>query len=228
MSAMTAEKARSLRYKRPVAKGMNLFTIRQELDEMREACDEVRWFESDEENLVAAMDGDEDEAYEFRMAFADLSAELEQFCYDLEDADVSGCFDELFPAVRAGCFDGYLGFDEHEGDYFGIEPYEYAWAEDEARKRLLRLTKAELLYAVGASLRICVSYLGIRYRYDCLKSAIDILRGRNMERIQLCKKIEDQYETAEASSDGFRFRFDEEVCKYDRLLEEVPQEYWIQ
>lgn len=95
MSTLTAEKAKGLRYKRPIASGMNLFTIRDELDEMREACDEIKWFESDEENLVAALDGDEDEAYEFRMAFADLCAELEQFYTDLNGAirnTLTNCF----------------------------------------------------------------------------------------------------------------------------------------
>ena len=218
MSTMTAEKARGLRYKRPIATDMNLFTIRDELDEMREACDEIKWFESD---------GDEDEAYEFRMAFADLCAELEQFYADLNGAEPE-YFDELFPAVKARGFGGYLGFDQYEGDYFGIEPYSYAWAEDEAQKRLMRLSKKDLLYTVGASLKICVSYLGIRYRYDCLKSAIDILRGENMERLKLCAGINQQYEAANASSHGFKFQFCDEVYRYDQLLEEVPQEYWIQ
>ena len=89
---LKAEKAKGLRYKRPIASGMNLFTIRDELDEMREACEEVRWFESDEENLVAALDGDEDEAYEFRMAFADLCAELDQFYSDLDRSTLTSCF----------------------------------------------------------------------------------------------------------------------------------------
>ena len=123
---------------------------------------------------------------------------------------------------------GYLGYDQYEGDYYGLEPYEYSFAEDEAAKKIMALTKKEILNAVGQCLKIAYQYMAIRYRYDCLDAAIEILRGENMERIKIIKGIEEQYLIAEKSSDGFQWKYDKEVEKFDRMLQEVPQEYWVQ
>ena len=222
------EKAKRMRYKRPIACNMNLWQIREELSEMQEVCFDVRWFEDDWDNLVSAMDGNEDEAYEFKMAFSDLYAELERFREDLNDVYVPECFDELFPAAGLQCFGGYAGYDSFEGDYFGLDPYEYGPAEKEAEKRICRMTKNELLETVGACLKIVVSYLGIRYRYDCLEASMNILREKNMQVLKLFKAIEEQYDIAEKESNHFQFKYNKEVYELDEMLKEVPQEYWIQ
>lgn len=221
-----AFKAKRMRYKKPIARDLNYETIVDELWDMTEECENVKWYESDE-SLIAALDGDEDEAYEFKIAFSDLCAELEQFRADLTEGYVSEYFDTLFPAAKADCFGGYLGWDDYEGDYFGLEPYEYAYAENEAAKKITRLTKKELLEAVGQCMKILKSYIGIRYRYDCLKSAMDIIKGSNMERIQLTKAINEQYLLAEESSEGFA-NWNKDVWDFDKIIENVPREYWIQ
>lgn len=223
-----AYKAQQLRYKKPIVRELNVDTIRSELWDMISACEDIHWYDSDEESLVNALNGDEDEAYEFKMAFSDLEAGLERFQEDLEGEYISGYFDVLFPAAKAGYAGGYLGFDQYEGDYYGLEPYEYAWAENEAAKKIMSLTKKEILEAVGQCLKIAYQYMAIRYRYDCLESAIEILRGENMERMKIIKGIEEQYLIAEKISDGFKWEYKEEVRKLDEMLLLVPQEYWIQ
>lgn len=70
--------------------------------------------------------------------------------------------------------------------------------------------------------------MAIRYRYDCLDAAIEILRGDNMERIKIIKGIEEQYLIAEKSSEGFKWKHDKEIYKLDDMIQQVPQEYWIQ
>lgn len=225
---LKAYKAKNLRYKKPIVRNLNIETIRSELGEMLSVCEDIHWYGDNEESLVSALDGDEDEAYEFRMAFSDLVAELDQFQNDLEGEIISDFFDVLFPAVGASFAGGYLGFDQYEGDYFGLAPYEYSFAEAEAAKKIMTLTKKQILEIVGQCLKIVYSYLGIRYRYDCLEAAIEILRGENMERMKIIKGIEEQYLVAEESSEGFRWKYDKEVSKLDDMLREVPQEYWIQ
>lgn len=223
-----AYKAKRLRYKKPIARDLNIETIQSELWDMISACEDIHWYDNDEESLVHALDGDEDEAYEFKMAFSDLEAELEQFQEDLDSEYVSDYFDTLFPAAKASYAGGYMGFDQYEGDYYGLEPYDYSFAEDEAAKKIMSLTKKEILEAVGQCLKIAYQYMAIRYRYDCLDAAIEILRGKNMERIRVVKGIEEQYLVAEKSSDGFRWKYDKEVQTLDKMIKQVPQEYWIQ
>ena len=72
-------KAKNMRYKKPIAKDLNLSTIQEELWNIQEECENVHWFcDTDEETLINALDGDEDEAYEFKMMFADFCADCGQ------------------------------------------------------------------------------------------------------------------------------------------------------
>lgn len=221
-------KAKQLRYKKPIATNMNYAFLCEELYEMEETITDVQWFADDEDNLVNALDGDEDEAYEFKMAFSNLAAEIEMFRDDLNNEYVPDCFDDLFPAAEADYMGGYSGWDSYEQDYFGLQPFEYKYAEDEAEKRICRLTKKELLEAVGVCLRVYSQYVSVRYRYDCLEASLDILRERNMQVLKLFKAIEEQYDKAEAESMHFQYKYTDEVRKLNGMLDQVPQEYWIQ
>ena len=230
---MTAEemrqyKAKNLRYKKPMLQYMNLDYIREEIWNMGDLIADVQWFVSDQDNLVNALDGDEDEAYEFKMAFSDLAAELESFEEDLRNEYVPDCFDDLFPAVGTDQFGMWLGYDSYERDYYGLEPYEYGSAQKEAEKRICRLTKNELLEAVGACLKVYASYTALRYRYDCLEASLNIIREKNLEGLKLVKVIEEQYMKAEEESEHFKYQYGSEVRKLDSMLDQIPQEYWIQ
>lgn len=229
---MTAEelkqrKAKNLRYKRPIAQCMNYEFICEQIWNMGELISDIQWFIDDEENLVNAMNGDEDDAYEFKLAFSDLAGELEQFEEDLRNEYIPNCFDDLFPAAGADFFGGYLGYDTYDHDYFGLLPYEYRYAEEEAEKRICRLTKKELLEAVGACLKIYSAYVALQYRYDCLEASLKIIQEKNLEGLKLVKAIEEQYEKAETDSDHFQYRYGEEIQKLERMLDQVPQEYWL-
>lgn len=128
-------KAKQLRYKKPIAKNLNLDTIREELWNIQEECENVHWyFDTDEDTLINALDGNEDEAYEFRMMFADLCAECDQMRTDLEEEWVPECFDKFFVTIGADeLYGGLLGFDVYEQDYFGLSCSD-AFAKDEAYK----------------------------------------------------------------------------------------------
>ena len=225
-----SERAKALRYKKPIATNLNLWQIQQDLEEMEEVCYDIQWYvdSTDEETMIANMDGDEDEAYEIKMAFSDLEAGLLQFQEDLQNEWIPECFDDLVPAMRRRDYGGYLGFDEYEGDYFGIQPFEYEWAEQASEKRVCRLTKKELLEACGQTLNVITQYVSLKYRYDCLKTAFDVIKGENVKLMRLFRSIEEQYEKANKESRGFKYDWGKEINALDSMLMEVPQEYWIQ
>ena len=210
MSTMNAEetkrwKAKNLRYKKPMVKELNLDTIREKLFDIQGECEEVRWYtdsEDGEDSLLNALDGDEDEVYEFKVA--------------------------LFPlhSIAAGDqFGGLLGYDSYEGDYFGINCMD-AWAEDEAKKKLKQLTKDELIAAIRQSFKVYQSYIGLSVSYDSLKAAIDILRDKNTGILQVVKEIERLYEAA-SSEQGIYAEYSKAWKEFDQYTESLPPEAWV-
>ena len=65
-----AEISRNLRWKRPALEELSYQSIIDKLYEIAEACDEIRWEYSDDDELIDALDGNEDEAFEFKMLFS--------------------------------------------------------------------------------------------------------------------------------------------------------------
>ena len=221
------EKAKQLRYRKPAVKGLNLWEIRERLDEMMEACDEVRyWTDTDEETLLAALDGDEDDEYEFKMMFADLAAEIDRFYDDLlYNCYVEDHFDDVMVGVGAGSYtDGYIGFDAFEGDYFGIDVPE-DWLKGDAGKKLERMTKKELIETMAQCLKIVISFIGIQARYDSIKAALDILRSENVSYLKEVKKIGELYEAADQA--GW-YDWKPKVKEFERTIAALPQVAWIQ
>lgn len=223
------EKARELRYRKPIVKNLNLEFIEQDLWDIQGECECVRWYtDSDdgEDSLLNALIGDEDEAYEFRMMFADLCAECDRMEYDLKEEWVPECFDIFFVSVGdADDFGGLLGFDSYEKDYFGISPYE-SFAEDEAKKKLMRMTKEDLITSARQCFKVYQAYIGLRHRYDCLKSAMDILKDKNTGYIKTIKEIEKLYEKA-SKQEGYYANYSKEWKEFERYTDALPQEAWI-
>ena len=142
--------------------------------------------------------------------------------WDDEASDnVPHIFDLFFPAINGD--DGYLGFDSYEGEY-----YEGEAARKLARKKVTRLTKEQLLDAAGQCMRIARQYLAIKYRYQCLKSAIDVLSQENLTLLRVVKGIDEAYDKAEKESHGFQFTFCESCRQLDRMLSELPDQFWIE
>lgn len=225
MDSVKINKARSLRYKKPISKNLNLYYIQQDLWDIQEECENIRWYtdsEDGEASLINALDGDEDEAYEFKMAFADLCAECERMQEDLQEEWIPECFDIFFVAAGAG---DYLGWDAYEGDYFGINCTD-SFAEDEAKKQLKRMTKDELIASARQCFKVYQAYIGLRNRYDNLKSAIDILRDQNTGYLQIVKEIESLYE-AVSEDDWTRKEYSKESGEWKRYTDALPQEAWI-
>ena len=73
-----ADKCRNLRYKRPELEELGYNTIMDTLQLISEECYEIHWAYDDDETLINAFDGNEEDAYEFKWMFSDLEAEAER------------------------------------------------------------------------------------------------------------------------------------------------------
>lgn len=222
-------KAKQMRYKKPIVKNLNLDFIKEDLWDIQEECENVRWYTDSEDgtdSLINALDGNEEEAYEFKMAFADLCAECERMTEDLQEEWVPDCFDIFFVAAGAG--DGYgglLGYDSFEEDYFGIDCSD-SLAEDEAKKKLKQMTKEDLITATRQCFKVYSAYVGLKNRYDSLKAAIDILRDQNTGYLQVVKEIERLYENVTKDC-WSKKEWSDESREWKRYTDALPQEAWI-
>lgn len=227
------EKARKLRWKHAVARDINWQKITDELYEMQEACDEIRYFVDGDDgmdNLVAAMDNDEDEAYEFRMTFSSLVSDIERLQEILgegwETLIEEDDFNDLFAALRASMdgSDALQGYDMYEQDFFSLDFNESDAGMQESRKRLMRFTKAELIDLAQRCFNLAIQFVGLRARYDDLKTAIDLLRGQNVTYLQQIKEIEVEYEKEVANP----YRNDWSQSQFDKLVNGLPERVWLE
>lgn len=238
MDEIIATKAKAMRFKKPMSKELNWYSIREYAWQIQNDCADIRWMTEDEEQLVDLMDGDEEQAFEFRMAFSDLSNQCEEFLeelqelqrYDFMSTDSDGedeatLFDLFFPAIGSN---DMMGYDVLEQDYFRLDRYEEEWAEKEARKKLKRLTKDQLFDLAGMALGIARNYMSLSYRYDCLKNSIDILKGKNESYLQIVKAIEEGWKAWEFESDKGKWKDTNAERAFDQMLQNIPERLWIE
>lgn len=222
------EKAKNLRYKKAAVKGLTYDEIRQNLYDMQEACCEVTyWTDGDEETLLDALDGDYDDVQRFRLDFADLDADVERMLSDLEEAWEPERFDDVLVISGIGRqrSEGLFGYDQYEGDYFSIDPFAYGWAESESKRRLERLTKEQMLEQVAQTISITYAYLGLKSRYEDLKSAMDILRAQNREYLDAVKRINELYNQIDFKV--WWYKDSPEFRELDSIAELLPQEAFL-
>lgn len=223
MTEAKAARCHALRYKRPALATMGFDTIESELEEISAACDEVAYFLGSEEDLIEAFDGDAEEAWEFRIGFADLSAN----CYRLQEAlwkwGSREDFDDCTVALVGNRYD-LVGFDYFEEDYYSLCRYEAELAETEAGKRLMRKTKAEMISSIGQAIGTLMAFLDLRDRYYSLKATLDILRDENHTILQAVKAIEEAYEKAAAHPDSWN----DDSKAFDQMADLLPPRLWVE
>lgn len=219
-------KAKELRYRKPIMKNLNLDFIREDLYYIAEECENVKyWIDTDNETLINALDGDEDEADEFKMMFDTLVYECERLRDDLDSCDeyIPICFDLFFVAIADS--GEILGYDEYEGDYYGIGYYEKLAAKEDSIKKIKKLTKDNLIEDATVCFRIYQAYIALRHRYDCLKASMDILKDENTGYLEIVKQIDEIYKESEKADFS---EFARETKELDRLVGMMPDIAWIQ
>lgn len=231
MSEIKANHTRNLRYKRPALASMGFDEMITELDDIEEACCDIHWFiDQDDDTLINALDGNDEEAWEFKVAFADLEAKVYQLRECMRD---NWMYPDPFyrrydycTVALVGNRYRTIGWDGDEEDYMSLTRYEQELAETEAGKWLMRLTKKDMIATIGQSVGTLMAFLDLRQSYDYLKATFDILRDENTSLLKQIKEIEAAYE--EACCNEWWHTRREAVEKFDRLLEALPDRAWIE
>lgn len=221
-------KAKQMRFKDPLVRGLNLEAIRQGLYDMDNACEDALYgLQTNQMDTLC-----DDDLMELQTALPMLSGDCEKMLEELDsdEVDIPEFFDLLFVAtVDADDWGGLDGYDSYEGDYYSLsDHYEQEAAVEVARQKLMRLTKDELIRTVRQCCRIFAAYVGIKYRYDCLSTSIDILRGQHNGLTGVIKEIEKLYDQAEAATRGFKLDYGKEIQALNIALARVPDEMWVQ
>ena len=224
------EKARQLRYKHGALRSMGAAFLYDRLYEIEEACADVQYYIEDDSTLLDALDGDEDEAWEFKMMFADLSGDVanlrsavDDWGFDEQD------YDDVTVSMIGSHYE-IVGYDSVEMDYFSLlNGWTQEASQDEARKRLMAKTKADLLDAIRQSWCIFLAFFDLDQRYQHLKATMDILRGDNTALLAVIRDIEEKYDAVFANWDPVYRLLDRKAEKeFDRLLESLPDRVWIE
>lgn len=238
-------KIRKIMLRRPACKALRWDRIRDDLTEIQEEVGEAQWMDGPEyEKLREAVDYDDEVLFEFRIAFSDLAAQCQQMYDDMdalrnmerevfygveddEHDDPPALFDMFFPAIDVP--GEVWGFDVTEHDYFGFQS---AWDEDaareQARKRLARLTKDQLIKLAGLCMEIARQYLSLISRYDALSSVLAILRREEEARYKAIVRIEELYEEAARDTRDFSYDYGPKSRAFDNALRELPDRIWVE
>ena len=217
------KKAEALRWKKPLVKELNLEEMRYNLGEMLETCGNVRWYLGKDVDELDELMG-EDEAFEFQGSFTALAADIERIQEQFDDIWVPEYFDDFMAAVHPDGkeLDGYDSFEE---DYFRLDTWQAERACREAKERIQRKTKNEIIDAAHVVIGILCQYMAVKYRFDSLSAVFDVLMERSEKELRAVKEIEEAYKAAEAVK---FYDWNEATRKFDRLLSELPDRMWLE
>ena len=225
-----ADRCRSLRYKRPALAELGYRVIISRLETIQEECSEIHWAFDDDETLINAFDGNEDEAYEFKMMFADVEStamRLSDALYDefSYDDDPEREFNDMSVALIGNRYN-MVGYDGYEEDYSALTGYDAEIAATEAGKRVMRKTKSEMLASIGQVMGIILAFQDVQLKFDYLHATVDIFRDENISILQVIKDIETKYN---ALFDGTtRDKKQRANSEFERLTAELPPKYWAE
>lgn len=223
------ERAKALRYKRPALASLGWYTITSELQDIIDACEEIRWIDESSDVTQDIMTGDEDEGCGYQMDFSQLAGDAERLQSALWDAygeeyeDGNTTFDDCTVALIGNRFH-CVGFDTIEQDYFSLCRFQADLATKESAKRLMRMTKAEMISTIGQNLGLLLAFFDIRQQYDYAKAALTTATEHNIDTLRAVKGIENAY--SEWCDDGCRLYCDS-YYKLISMADCLPEVFWI-
>ena len=166
---------------------------------------------------------------DYRELFDDLSSgaiELQEAMKDVGDYwrwnDVDHSLWDDVVVAALGEVRTVLGYDVGQYDYFGMTVWDESWAQEEAKKRLLRLTKSELLDTVCKVFQILLLFWDLKTAHDCLTAVVTELDYKGAVFEEKSKAIDKLYEDY-TGTDAEEFE-----RKFDELTRNLPQRFWVE
>ncbi len=195
-------------WKKSMLEKLNLEGIKRALWEIEEDGDEFGYDDGNTDGYYADY---KDQFDELAGMASELLSALEEYCVEdnWDDATV-GLMGDVYTV---------LGFDAVEIDYCHLlSDYQEELATDEAAKRLLRLTKSELLALFRRVLCVITLFYDVKAAHDCLVSIV----GELDERAVLMKRKEDQINWLYKDLTG------KNEEQFDTLVESLPPRMWVE
>jgi len=213
-------KAKGLRYKKPILDSLTYDSIREEIDSIQSECEDTGYYFSESEDF---QELDPDTQEEVQMLYADLSASGYRLFESLGNGDAPEYFDDCVVHMLGERYN-VLGYDSYEEDYYHLTSFSSGLAGKECYKRLMRLSKDELLALYKQVMGILVSYFHVRYLYDYLKASTDIFNAETKAFLEVINEINKAYSEAEKAE---FYQYSAEVKAFDKKLNDLPLKVWV-
>ena len=222
-------KARQLRYKRPALASLGGEYMMQRLQDIQEEIGDVTYFldGDDGRGLLDALDGDEEEAFEFQMMFSKLQADAERLLDTVYEYDFDLDEYDMVTTAILGEHGHLVGYDDYEEDYFALTN---AWEEDaaitDAGKHLMAKTKKDMVQCLRKNWGLFLAFFDLDQEYEHLEATMNIIRGGNQALLQAVRQVENLYERLYNTDTG---RMDREVSGWlDKVFQALPERMWLE
>lgn len=206
-------------WKKSMLRNLNLSDILFNLDEISENGDPFGY-----ENDYLKKS----EYYEY---YEELFNELSAGAYDLSEAIMefeTGLyydFDEklwdIFTVGLLGERDTILGYDPVQEDYYNIldpESFDLDLAVKTAEKKILKMTKADMLRCFRTVLVTLICYFDLKSAHDCLTAVVTELEERGAILVEKNNQINNLYKDLTGANGE----------EFDRLIKRIPQRMWVE
>ena len=155
---------------------------------------------------------------EYRDQFDGLAAQAETLSEALSEYDVQENWDDMTVALLGELYTT-VGWDAEELDFMHLlSGVDDEWAQKEAVKRIMRLTKAEMLALFRRVLGVIVIFYDIKAAHDCLVSIVEELD----ERAALMKRKDDAINGLYEDLTG------KNAEQFEQLVRNLPQRMWVE
>ncbi len=195
-------------WKKSMLEKLNIEGIKQALWEIREDGDEFGYDDGNTDGYYA----------DYKDQFDELAGMASVLLDALDEYGVEENWDDATVGLMGDVYT-VLGYDAAEIDYCHLlSDYQEELATNEAAKRLLRLTKSELLALFRRVLSAITLFYDVKAAHDCLISIVEELD----DRVALMKRKEDQINWLYKDLTG------KNEEQFDTLVENLPPRMWVE